>query len=257
MLFLAFCILCIICSCDKGFLSIDPISHDAIPMSILPGECLMDNELLLQEAYDGESNNQGVIKMFFKMNLNTLIKHKREFKLNNVICDLDNYFYRTPGKDVYSAFGANAGIIAEEYEKYHSDLNFSNYYCDEITIFYEGGMILTADKEFAGYPAGTNLGDMVFLPQNNSLAAIPGIEDFGNSIHLSPRFGIFFPSDGWWCQENTEVNLSLSMPVKVGLLLQWLNDRIDNPDAEMQYKDEVLTCNFTIDFCPKYYRPKK
>ena len=45
---------------------------------------------------------------------------------------------------------------------------------------------------------------------------------------------------------NDNINIHLEIPVKVGLFLNYLNDRITNPNAEMKYRNEVLSGDFTF-----------
>ena len=40
------------------------------------------------------------------------------------------------------------------------------------------------------------------------------------------------------------INFKLTLPVKSAQYLTWIKDRFSNDDAEMSYKDEVLTCSF-------------
>ena len=41
------------------------------------------------------------------------------------------------------------------------------------------------------------------------------------------------------------VNFELKIPVRVVGYLQWLNDRIKDPDAPVPYKEEILHCRFS------------
>ena len=45
---------------------------------------------------------------------------------------------------------------------------------------------------------------------------------------------------------NDNINIHLEIPVKVGLFLNYLNDRITNPNTEMKYRNEVLSGDFTF-----------
>ena len=42
------------------------------------------------------------------------------------------------------------------------------------------------------------------------------------------------------------LKISIEIPVKVGLFLNYLMEKKTNPDATMQFRDEVLTCEFTV-----------
>lgn len=43
-------------------------------------------------------------------------------------------------------------------------------------------------------------------------------------------------------------DFTLEIPVKVGQYLHYLKDSIDDPNAKVQFKDDVCTCNFTVTF---------
>jgi hypothetical protein len=45
---------------------------------------------------------------------------------------------------------------------------------------------------------------------------------------------------------NEDVTFHIEIPVKVGMFLTLLKDRFTYPEAEMQFRDEILTCDFTI-----------
>ena len=41
--------------------------------------------------------------------------------------------------------------------------------------------------------------------------------------------------------------ISLEIPVKVVMYLNWLDDRITDPNAPIPYREDVLRCEFTVD----------
>ena len=47
------------------------------------------------------------------------------------------------------------------------------------------------------------------------------------------------------------VTFELNIPVKIVMYLQWLNDKIADPNALVPYKEEVLYCRFTCPYCLK------
>ena len=58
--------------------------------------------------------------------------------------------------------------------------------------------------------------------------------------------GIYFciPTEDCELTEE-EVTFELNIPVKVVMYLNWINDKLTDPDAPVPYKDEVLHCKFT------------
>lgn len=43
-----------------------------------------------------------------------------------------------------------------------------------------------------------------------------------------------------------KVTLKVEIPVRVGMFLHWLNDLKTDPDAKMEFRDEVLSGEVTI-----------
>ena len=70
--------------------------------------------------------------------------------------------------------------------------------------------------------------------------------DFPNEyLPLGRYISVLIPlGDYQFSYEN--VRFHFEIPVKVGLFLHYLKDKISDPNAEMQFKDEVLTCDFSM-----------
>ena len=43
-------------------------------------------------------------------------------------------------------------------------------------------------------------------------------------------------------------DLTFEIPAKVGQYLHYLKDSLDDPNAKLQFNDEVFYCNFTVTF---------
>ena len=107
--------------------------------------------------------------------------------------------------------------------------------------------VLPADKTFAGIPAGENLASIVhFYPNSDYLyKRIPSVDVPDGFFTL--REGIWFTFVIEDFEVVTEdVNFHIEIPVKVGMLLNLLHDRLTDPDAQMQFKDEVLVGDILI-----------
>ena len=104
------------------------------------------------------------------------------------------------------------------YDSFASSWSGSNF--SLVTILYNGGISLKADREFAGFQPG---------------------EDLGPALRCA---GIW--SDYAFIDEH--VTFDLEIPVRVVMYLGWLNDKLSNPAAPVPYKDEVLHCRFTTPF---------
>lgn len=239
-------------------------------ISLLPGECLMNNELTcLYCNPDPEAHYQ----FLFAINLDIeyeVIEYAHFFTTS-----YPKVHRHIPSDSVFKKFGGNSTKVKEEYDNVWNGIgNFS-----QSTFFYKDDIILTADKEFAGVPAGENLAgliikhyksgakgitsyippfdieneEMVFLktlsyyyvygPENDMTAIWnnEGVErhEFQKQAMLS--FAI--PAEG--CTYTREdITFTLSIPVRCAQYLTWLNDKLSDENAQMTWKDEVLTCTF-------------
>lgn len=172
-----------------------------------------------------------------------------------------------PTEEVFDVFGENSFAIKQAYESCWYDLATGRHWNNfEIsTIFYDSGASLVADKDFARFKAGDNI-----LSDAISLHEWFGAEDRDHSVFIDPlltpdflpniHFGNFqynyalgahgicisIPWRGGEMQVvDEEVTFTFKMPVKVGLYLTWLNNKLTDPDAPFPYREETLTCTFT------------
>ena len=127
---------------------------------------------------------------------------------------------------------------------------------------------MIADKDFAGFKAGDNILENTADQITRGEAVRSGSyspvwihnlyrADYGDfpvegafdyKYYLGTTFSIMLEMEETGLEDVYEsVSFSLSMPVQVGLYLTWLNDKISDPDAPFPYRDEVLTCTFSID----------
>ena len=158
-----------------------------------------------------------------------------------------------PAKEVYKCFGENGKKVKEAFEVQRDEIGrylrrseFSLY-----EVFYDGGIKMRADKDFAGHLAGEDLApelnDLYF--ENYESTKLP-LGDFvysriinGTSFRLNiPKIsdGEMLPRGG------LEITFTVEMPIKIGMYLTWLNDRIANPVAPYPYREVTLTSTFTV-----------
>ena len=229
---------------------IGKITPGAREVSIYPGECLSSTRL----GY--VAHHKWVLSYDDNRPMGLEIGFKMYWDVTSDI--LERELYRIiPSKDVYNTFGTDSRRVKKAY----NDI-FDAYYATAnpnlgitSTIYYCGGMVMTADKTFAGVPAGDNLAEVAILSIPNDkynnvsrygYTPIPTIDVPEGYAIIGKAIGIYFPIDDYVLVDGEEVTFRLEIPVKVGLLLTLLRDRLTNPDAQMQYRDEVLTCYFTI-----------
>ena len=62
---------------------------------------------------------------------------------------------------------------------------------------------------------------------------------------LSRSISIRIPTEGFEIYDEP-VKLQFEIPVKVGLFLHYLNNKMSDPTTTMQFRDEVLTYEFTM-----------
>ena len=209
--------------------------------SFVPGECLADTELYLKST--GEFKDD---KYAIELGMNWTTQFDA---LGWVVRWGDATRYRIiPAKEVYSQFGDNKNNVENEYEKAYGRVMSAYHDLRDIrTIYYDGGMSLTANYAFAGIKAGEDLSSLFELYSfvSREKYSIPD-NDFefehileGDSIILT------FPKDVDF-DGRLEIEFTLALPVKVGLYLTWLGNRLTDPDAPYPYREETLTCTFTV-----------
>lgn len=231
---------------------------------LLTGECLNSTEL---SYYLPDGEDQQVYGNSFSFGFTFDLSSKTEKT------DMMGWIYRViPSDEIFETFGDGRKKVRKEYEAFY-DLYpvYQPEYFDNddgiITILYNGGISLIADKEFAGYAAGEELGhlityvynpgdeDVILKYGNDPVIACPtnlrdNINPFLNIpldyISVAEGSGIAFniPMKNFKLTDE-KVTFELKIPVKVVMYLNWLNDKISDPDAPVPYKDEVLHCRFT------------
>lgn len=232
-------------SCSK---SGDPCANEK---TILPGECLNSSELSFTELRinDFTGPKSFVFNCSFDM----------EDDINPAGPPFASYDYkRVPSNEVYERFGANAKAVKESYDQYWNDCFVSGNMPELMfatTIVYESGMKLIADKDFAGFKAGENIVATAKESHKgeDGSAFLEGLYS-SDALDLPNEGGYYLSSSGViikiplkdYTVVEEDVTFHLSVPVKVGLLLTWFNDRIVNPNAPYSYREDILSCSFTV-----------
>lgn len=234
--------------------------------SFLPGECLNSpNMTFYPDIFYDPLHHPRTIGYFVDNNymedpgiadIRNSATITLSFSLDmNIETDVSGFWnteYRyIPGSDVYLQFGSNSAKVSKEYERVYKDIDFSLSHGHGVaysTVYYSGGMSLTADKTFLDFAPGDNIAPLAFLlnhtPWINEFE-VPGILHESGGQILGRAFSMAIPVGGYEVFDES-ITFNLSVPVKVGMYLTWLNERLTDPDAELHYRDETLTCNFTI-----------
>ena len=237
--------------------------------SFLPGECLSGTELSyanpgrdqMVETRDGEM----IVTFGFGLDLAGSEKEKTSSR------PMSSRYREFPSDKMFSSFGKSKKAVRDAFEGVYDSFasSWSGSDFSLVTILYNGGISLKADRDFAGFQPGEDLGpalrcagiwsdyaeesgnDIVLTPFDsyNSADSIGHLLDipleYTSMLGTNVCFG--FPA-GDYAFTDEHVTFDLEIPVRVVMYLGWLNDKLSNPSAPVPYKDEVLHCRFTTPF---------
>jgi len=212
------------------------IHNDAAPpeLTLLPGECLNSNRLSCYQS----SNNKGDLD--FSLYLDW------DYDERYIDMWMQGYIAWFPSEAVFDSFGEDKDIVKNCYYSVYSRL--SAQMDRTTTVFYKEGVSITANKEFCGVPVGENLfptvAQMRFNSENYKLSeeCIPD----GYKTFCSWSFDITIPKNNYKVLSES-VRFHVEIPVKVGMYLHYLLDKEKKPEAQMQFREEVLIGNFVSD----------
>lgn len=219
----------------------------------------MDNELTC--VYCNQSNKGKTYLFRFLIDMD-IEREQMGFARKGV--DIERY---RPTDDVFQQFGVNSEALKDAYNSV-----WNTVYDTQSTFFYDD-IVLTADRDFAGISKGDNIAPL-FIPNSTIEYVAPfGIQD-GNmlSIWTMIIWATYGPENNMDDYMNDDVvyhqlekqavlgfgidvtdkykfvkqsvNFTLTIPVRSAQYLTWLNDKLSDENAQMTWKDEVLTCTF-------------
>lgn len=232
IVFLSVCAL----SCNK-----DSSVPEAMEETFLPGECLRSPALSFSNFLINDYTGPNGFVFSFTMDMNC------EYSRLGPPWASRDYRY-LPTDDVFNAFEGSCPNIKELYEEVWQEVTDSRAgNCFSSSIFYDSGISLTADKEFAGFPAGDNIASSVFFegPVPANFHSIPVGDSFTYNYYLPQGFALRIPINDFDIVDE-DITFNLSIPVKVGLYMTWLSNKLTDPDAPFPYREETLTCTFTV-----------
>ena len=234
--------------------------------ALLTGENFLDTELSYYRPIDEDQQEDlNCFKFGFSIQLTNIQKETRPITMDHF-----NETRYIPSDEVFESFGINSNRVKDEFEGVYSRLCFGQpdfkgdaLWFHIITILYNGGISLKANKEFAGYPAGEDLAPVIMChPAWNKPE---GIDDpivtypINDRIFVDDLLGIplnyksvlssdgveFVIPMGEHKLVEEEVTFELEIPVKVVMYLTWLNNKLSDPNAPVPFREEVLHCRFT------------
>ena len=234
--------------------------------TLLPGECLTSPALSFSTDHFRIVDNSTTLEHTGRFDYCLVFDFDMRSVLHKVPERSDRDGRYCPAENVFDEFGENSLAVKNAYETYWRDVasstNWETFYVS--TIFYDCGASLVADKDFARFKAGENILNDA-LSYDEWLAA----EDRDHKVFISPLWPPSSPDlhlDGfqyryalganaiaivipWRGGEllvvDEDVTFTFKMPVKVGLYLTWLSNRLTDPNAPFPYREETLTCTFT------------
>lgn len=242
--------------------------------SFLTGECLASPTLIYYQPDTPDRQIYGDHFVFsFSLDLSSV---KKEWYEDNTYVDK---WRNVPSEEAFLAFGKYGQRVKNEFDRIYNafsesyQASFLNYF-SFITILYNGGISLIADKEFAGRKAGVELGDLITChPMYHSIVKETGIDPVVSYIPIIPGspFEILgIPSDyisllGGFAGKgipgvsfsipiedkhliDETVSFELNIPVKKVMYLTWINNKLKEPDAPILFRDEVLHCSFSTKY---------
>ena len=162
--------------------------------------------------------------------------------------DVNGVSTMIPAPEAFNQFGPDAEKVRKYFIDLCGQIDFGEsrsgriYFC----LYYTNGLKLTADKYFAGRNPGEDLSDIIYiLSMPARKVQIPGVETPDHFKQLDGGLTLYFPIEGFELVDE-EVTFNITLPIKLGMCLNWINDLLTDPNAEYQYKDVVLTGTFTI-----------
>ena len=250
-------------------------------VSLIPGECLIDNNLTC--VYRNTAIYGKEYQFWFTMNVDVQYEVMERGRYFTTIFPTSHR--HRPSDNVFQQFGANAKKVKAEYDRIWSGLKYfsddkSYYYVDsQSTFFIDGEITFTANKEFAGIPAGENLASLITQTIGRRITSYIEPFDFEQDNMLVPRTSTYYyqygPSnnmDDYYAGEEIRIPLdkqailmfsiptegcsfvapygvtfTLVIPIKSAQYLTWINDRLTDGNAPMTWKHEVLKCTFYAD----------
>ena len=240
-----------------------------VDMHFIPGECLNSYELSYTKKQQYQIEQNSYI-FAVQLDLTDHVVDNRPY---------DSSFYGEatfdmPADSLFRQFGVNRKKVKQAYREsfdtmreywitgvIHTWIGF-----DFTTVLYTGGLSLTADKPFAGHPAGEDLApylechpsrrgvvfeveDPIVAPKycSKEIMGVPLDIPLDYVCLMGTKMDFCLPIGD--CEVIKEyVTFHIEIPVRNVKYLTWLNDQISNPSAPVPYEDGVLTCTFTTQY---------
>lgn len=223
--------------------------------TFLTGECLKDNTLKPHVYEDTGLPYRVETRLNYKTNKAEPVGVTISLQLNLEkeyvpISGKTNTYGWLPTEAVFNTFGSSAQTVKNDFNTVYGSLNKPDPYSKTVTIYY-GDVEITSNAEVCGVAPGENLYPSVFNFRSIDSASACSYQLPEDTIPegyfpLNPYAAFtILAKDGHEVVDGNPT-FNFKIPVKVGMYLTYLNDKRTNPEAKMQYRDEVLTHTITI-----------
>ena len=249
ILLLVLCSLALLSGCGKFGAATPEVKY----LSLIPGECLNSGNLVF--SYEGFKETAVYLHprvLIFHFTLDMDVEKDVVSWIGGIVGHHAGVIRFKPTGKVYGSFGSESVQVEREYEalytKYQNTVCATPDMTDLTTIYYSDALSLTADKDFAGIPAGEELSSLVLGPKEYGcgIKFSPPIAAPADYYALMRWFNFYIPIENGHEVEKETITFHFELPVKVGMLLNYLHDAQTNPEATMEFRDDVLTCDFTV-----------
>lgn len=224
--------------------------------SLLPGECLDDTKLEADPVIYRESEKCMSFSFKLPLSCHELVSRSSHPWSH----DKDDL----PAEELFESFGEKKKGVQEAYMKaYDSFFNISKAsnsgQAPFTTVLYTGDFSLTADKEFAGIPAGNDLSCLIYSGYGDACPVLSSFycsrEETATLLSIPYDYVCLLETSIWivipvggHSVTNEKVTFHLEIPVRVIQYLHWLSDQLDNPNSEPPFFDTVLSASFESGF---------
>lgn len=236
-----------------------PTGLPSISYKIIPGECLLSTDMTYIPLEDPVRDSCLIFCFSLDLDEGVYERVSRRLPKTYRLIPPQRYFDALQyGRNVKAEFSKIYDSFTELYEE---SFSLTKGY-EIMTILYDGGISLKADKEFAGCPTGENLAHLITGVLYDGVGVDPVISHINNTSEKAGSFlGITMnyismtetnisykiPMNGMNLSDESVI-FTLDIPVKVVKYLNWIDSKVNDLNADFPYEDVVLHCKFRTGF---------
>lgn len=276
---LALSVMCVSCSTNNILESMHSGETRYVKYLFLPGDCLVGNCMKLP-AMEGDYGFIVILDNtkfgISEATVPSKVVHK----------DYDIVYSELNEMSLGLFDAENASVVNAEYKSFCGDLfkeDRLSPFCPFVSLtslFFDGAMSITADRSFAGRNTGEDLSDLFYttplrwgarqfvdfslksvgleeelaIDTNEDLLTVLSdgkfpISDFlcaGRSVPGWFEIRVDVPDKEDLCIIDQDVTLTVTIPVKVGNVLDYLLERETDPNAAMNFRRDTLVRSVTL-----------